>query len=214
MTSMEEAIAKAEAIRKDQGIKTDPKSKTDQPNEDNRLNGQIAALKRKVSSLQTQLRSSEQKIERLSRDFDLVRDNPTELTLRRVWVNKDDNGKTVKSFTPYPIKFNENFVYLNRLLKPIVDFTNALLRHQDVNRKLPSHVIDPNGKLTKEIEKDSEGKTVMRPSLRETLTASYDAMVSDPQILSLLQKIDQRLAELNYKTGIKSPQEEPSGPSR
>lgn len=89
--------------------------------------------------------------------------------------------------------------YLYPLLKPLCKLVNAV-----VNRELkalespgPRHVLDENGRPTKEIEKDDNGKPVYLPSALEIAKTAYSKMVADPEVVKLLGAINNRLKTLD-----------------
>lgn len=171
-------------------------NKTARPTpEGDRAGFQIANLKDRLAKSERRNEFLETRLRDIDANKRTMQIDDTGIKLR---ASVNVNGVKFENLTS--LKMSENFKSLVPLLSPLVQITNSLIRGNDVLYRRPTMKKDSNGKLTKEPLLDEEGKAVYQRSASDRFQESYENMISDPVISSLLVKIQERLDEISEQS--------------
>lgn len=145
--------------------------------------GQIQSLKKKVSALQQENNNLQKKIPPRTD----IRMQDDKMILTEIITQGGKAYQNAKS-----VSFGEAYKQIRPMVEPLVQISRAAALGNDVvTRRQKAHEIGPDGKPTKDLLQDEDGRQIYLPNARDKAQAISDLLMSDPDCVEALRKISE-----------------------
>jgi hypothetical protein len=102
------------------------------------------------------------------------------------------------------IEFKDAFKALLPLIRPLMNISKAAVLGQDVERHTEKHIIDSNGRITKELDRDESGSVLHMPNDRDRVNAILEVLTSNPDTRDALILIGRTLRDSKEEIAMRA----------
>lgn len=93
------------------------------------------------------------------------------------------------------VEFESALKTLLPLIRPLMNISRAAALGNDVERHTQRHIVDSNGRITKELDRDGEGHVINMPNDHDKANAVLNVLASDPSTCKALLQIGEKLRD-------------------